>query len=346
MVAPIIIAAGFALATGAYGIERWLKSTSNNKKIEKTKTQALGIYNSAKTDLETSINETTLNIDKLNWIKLNVGNRQFDNFLKIINQIEEVKIYDSTVQDELNITNYSNNTFHINITPISTSEIAEGGCATIAVSSTAAIITYGSVAAFGTASTGTAIGTLSGAAVNSAVLAQLGGGSLAVGGLGMAGGAAILGTVVLGPALAMSGHKYAKKTEKDLKTAEEYLKEIKEITTEWDKERINMNEIKQVSIEFQDVLTKIDKSLTDLIFKSQVIIHDVKVRQGYLPSNDKRININYTRDDEKILLNKTKDTFITLKRLLEVSLLNDTGKLNPECKEILRKCKQSFEHTY
>lgn len=55
------------------------------------------------------------------------------------------------------------------------------------------------VAAFSTASTGTAISTLSGAAASSATLAWLGGGSLAAGGGGMAAGTLVLGGIIAAP---------------------------------------------------------------------------------------------------------------------------------------------------
>lgn len=56
---------------------------------------------------------------------------------------------------------------------------------------------------FGAASTGTALSTLSGAALTNATLAWFGGGALAAGGGGMAAGAAVLGGVVALPALAL-----------------------------------------------------------------------------------------------------------------------------------------------
>ena len=56
------------------------------------------------------------------------------------------------------------------------------------------------VASLGTASTGTAISTLSGAAATKATLAWLGGGALATGGLGIAGGAVVLGVIGVGGA--------------------------------------------------------------------------------------------------------------------------------------------------
>lgn len=55
------------------------------------------------------------------------------------------------------------------------------------------------VSAIGTASTGTAIGTLSGVAATNATLAWFGGGALAAGGAGMSGGILVLGGMVAAP---------------------------------------------------------------------------------------------------------------------------------------------------
>ncbi|TVS19722.1 MAG: hypothetical protein EA417_00125 [Gammaproteobacteria bacterium] len=61
------------------------------------------------------------------------------------------------------------------------------------------------VRALATASTGTAVSGLSGAAANSATLAWLGGGTLATGGGGMAAGATVLAAVGIVPALLIGG---------------------------------------------------------------------------------------------------------------------------------------------
>jgi len=87
--------------------------------------------------------------------------------------------------------------------------------------------------AIGTASTGTAISTLSGIAATNATLAWLGGGSLAAGGLGMAGGTVVLGGLVAIPILAVTGlfqHLSANKKIKALRGEEikiaEYINKI------------------------------------------------------------------------------------------------------------------------
>ncbi len=63
----------------------------------------------------------------------------------------------------------------------------------------------GLMTAFGTAGTGAAISGLTGTAYAHALLAALGGGTLASGGLGMAGGAAVLGVAFFLPAIAVAG---------------------------------------------------------------------------------------------------------------------------------------------
>jgi len=61
------------------------------------------------------------------------------------------------------------------------------------------------VGLLGTASTGTAIGSLTGAAAQSATMAWFGGGALSAGGAGVAGGTAVLGGLVVAPAAILVG---------------------------------------------------------------------------------------------------------------------------------------------
>ncbi|MCX4760206.1 helix-turn-helix domain-containing protein [Streptomyces sp. NBC_01275] len=81
---------------------------------------------------------------------------------------------------------------------------AAGGAAGAAAGGAAAYGAFTAAALFGTASTGTAISTLSGVAATNATLALLGGGTLAAGGAGMAGGTLLLTGMVAAPAAALA----------------------------------------------------------------------------------------------------------------------------------------------
>lgn len=89
------------------------------------------------------------------------------------------------------------------------------------------------VTAFGTASTGTAISTLSGAALTNAVWACLGGGSLVIGGGGMALGTSVLGVasggigfLIGGAVLALMGSNKSDEADEKLASAKEQEKEF------------------------------------------------------------------------------------------------------------------------
>ena len=84
---------------------------------------------------------------------------------------------------------------------------------------------YNGTMLLATASTGTAISTLSGAAATNATLAWLGGGSLAAGGGGMALGTMVLGGMVAGPALAIFGYIVGSKGEEALNDARSNLEQ-------------------------------------------------------------------------------------------------------------------------
>ncbi|MEL6580149.1 MAG: hypothetical protein AAFQ14_10370 [Cyanobacteria bacterium J06621_12] len=99
---------------------------------------------------------------------------------------------------------------------------AKGGLKAVGAACTAGQSTVALVGLFGTASTGTAIGGLSGAAAWNATLAWLGGGSLAAGGGGMALGTVVLGGIAVAPALMIGGFVFAGQGEKALTEAIEY----------------------------------------------------------------------------------------------------------------------------
>lgn len=98
----------------------------------------------------------------------------------------------------------------------------EAGRAGIGIGKGAAFL----VGSYGMASTGTAIGTLSGAAATNATLAWLGGGSLAAGGGGMAMGTLVLGGLAAAPALIVAGYGVARKGEQALSSAVEFEAQV------------------------------------------------------------------------------------------------------------------------
>ncbi len=122
---------------------------------------------------------------------------------KAVDFIKKAKLKDRELEEKLNITPQEMKLWKQ--ASVSAKEVI-GGMGSAAASGLAtASGVYGLVGLLGTASTGTAIGTLAGAAASNATLAWLGGGAIAAGGGGMALGAWVLGGLVAGPAILVTG---------------------------------------------------------------------------------------------------------------------------------------------
>lgn len=101
-----------------------------------------------------------------------------------------------------------------------------------ASSSALTLGTWTLVSMLGTASTGTAIGSLSGVAATNATLAWFGGGSLATGGAGMLGGTTILTGFLALPVVAYSAWKSHSKAEEIYEEVEKLQVETHKLTKE------------------------------------------------------------------------------------------------------------------
>lgn len=123
----------------------------------------------------------------------------------------------------------------------------------------AAGATTSAVMALGTASTGTAISTLSGVAATNATLAALGGGSIAAGGGGMALGSAILGGATLGVGLLVGGIIFNITGSKLSDKADEALNQANRTEKEVGKVCNYLEDLISVATPFKDTLEKVDK---------------------------------------------------------------------------------------
>lgn len=114
------------------------------------------------------------------------------------------------------------------------------------------------VAAFGSASTGTAIANLSGAAARNAVMAWLGGGSLVSGGGGMALGAMTLNVVTIGPTILVGGLVLNGKGEKALTEAQRYATDVEASINDQHDLRLRLDLVDSRVEELSDMLSQLE----------------------------------------------------------------------------------------
>lgn len=213
---PFIIGAGALAATGL-GLTKGAKGVSDlstaNSIVERSHRE-LDIKRKELINLNIDANDELKNLGQL---KVDIFNNQIKHIVDIIKKMKNaesnIKNYNQTITDQEFV--------EIQKKVTASLELENGVLSGATAGALTGLGAYGSVGLLASASTGTAISTLSGAAAKSATLAWLGGGSLATGGLGMAGGTLILGGIVTGPALAITGLHLAGKGEKALTQARE-----------------------------------------------------------------------------------------------------------------------------
>lgn len=153
-------------------------------------------------------------------------------------------------------------------TQILGSTAASAAVGAVALTGVPTLVTS-AVTALATASTGTAISSLSGVAATNAVLAWLGGGAISAGGAGMAGGALVLSAVTWsatgGMAILVAGLVASAHYSKKLTEAKEFKRDVDIKIGEMEKSWVVMGGIKKRVDELADLTTELtERSMKEL----------------------------------------------------------------------------------
>lgn len=215
---PFLIGAA-AVGAAIFGAKKMIDSSDNNSRAEELQISAKEIYDKAIARLEYSRENTNEMLEQLGTTKVNTWANDMNGFINAFSKFKNVK-QEGTLALEGSLDITPENIKAIKNSALKASEMVNAGLGSLAAGTLAGVAAYGGASMFAAASTGTAISTLSGAAATNATLAFFGGGSIASGGLGVAAGSAVLGGVVLGPALALAGMFMSAKSEENLAKAE------------------------------------------------------------------------------------------------------------------------------
>lgn len=162
--------------------------------------------------------------------------------------------------------------------------------------------TTAAVMALGTASTGTAIASLSGAAATNATLAALGGGSIAAGGGGVALGTAVLGGATLGVGLLIGGIIFSvagacvsNKAEKAWDQMLENENKINEICNYLEK-------LGNISTSFDHALKKVEKVYLNYLARLEYVIDEQFRKKSFFAKLfSKKVNYKKFAREEKLI---------------------------------------------
>lgn len=241
-IAAAVAAAG-GVGSGVYGGVKMSEANSTMKDAESCNKKNLEKFE------KISIS-TTDAMDKLGTLELKILS-DFESFSDTIEKIQGRPEFEECSREEVKIPKYDKEQLkEVSVGAGVLLGGLGGAAAGTAGGFAAAGATTSAVMALGTASTGTAISSLSGVAATNATLAALGGGSLATGGGGMALGTTILGATAFGAALLAAGaifgvtgkkmadkadeaHRQVEEAEKTINTICRYLEELKAVSDEY-----------------------------------------------------------------------------------------------------------------
>ncbi len=324
LIAAGAAAAGFGIKKGIDAKEKFDKAEYHNKAAQKE-------IKEATQTVERQRKDTTRSLEKLGNGKIKIMAGEMNHFVGLFQQIKDIECSDSVGIDELkNFRPGSPALKELSEVTLKASEMMGAAGGSVAAGSALAAGTFGAVGAIGTASTGTAIAGLSGAAATNATLAWLGGGSLAAGGMGMAGGMAVLGGLVAGPALAIGGMFMDSKAEEAYNDA----------LSNREKARKYAEEGKNI-VSFLQAVEERAAQIDDLLYDLNRLFRDFNKDMERAIKNH---GVNYPSYDaeEKTSVMHAALTAKTIKMIVDTPLLKEDGSMDPAAETALSTGRKEY----
>lgn len=329
---PLLLGAAAILA-GGLGAVGHAVAKENNEEAQNIIDKAERVYRESIQLLEDKKSDTSEYLAEYGENKLIICSGIIKDYVEITNRLS--KRNSTKMKKELDYKQYSlskknfvsrDDFSKIEISSMNSAEVLKSGIASLGSGALVSMGTYGGVSLLATASTGTAITSLSGIAATNATMAWLGGGSLAAGGFGMAGGAAMLGGVALGPAILISSIFSGVKSESNLENARLYKKEVNFKISEIERAVVNLDAIMLRCNEAFRVLNKYELALEEklpeysYVVDKQVLIDKASFLQKMIDNLKAKYNKDYQRkyvltdSDKKIVI----ITDLLVKKIFEI----------------------------
>ncbi|MFB2515998.1 hypothetical protein [Lysinibacillus sp. OTC-L20] len=268
---PLILGVGAAVA-GLVGVGSGVHGAVKMKEANDTMKSAESRHKSNIEKFEKKSESTNKTMDALGELELQIL-KSFDDFSNTIEKIQNRPQFKQYNKDGLTLPKYDKETLkNVSVG----AGVLLGGLGGAALGTAggfaAAGATTSAVMALGTASTGTAIASLSGVAATNATLAALGGGAIAAGGGGMALGTTILGATTLGVGLLVGGVIFSVTGGKLSDKADEAYSQMKKAEETINKACRYLEELKVTADKYSASITKVrDKYLETFNYVSYVV---------------------------------------------------------------------------
>ena len=254
---------GLKVISGVKAVQDRRESISTREEADDLKMKIEETNDAIRKDL----NETLEDFGKYRLLALKNTVGIFLDYLSRINQKSKLKEYEFLPEIDVQIEEINElQALDMNASQALKALAVGGGFAAVGLAGTPAAITS-VITATCAASTGTAISSLSGAAATNAVLAWLGGGTVAAGGGGVAAGTVILGaltaTATIGLAVMAVGTLAAGFYSKKKTEAIKYLADMKEWAAKVENSWVALDGVKARILELQDITQKLEAATVE-----------------------------------------------------------------------------------
>lgn len=239
----------FGLITGGVGLKKCLDAHGTQNQAVSLSQAAHQIVIAAAQRREQALKLTNAQLKSVGQRKLEVAAGQLKPFAMLIEQVRDVQLTGRAADRQLAPSRRSE-LVQIRDVAFQANQLLTGGAMAAGAGVLTGIAVYGLTTTFASASTGTAIATLSGTAATKATLAALGGGALTVGGLGITGGYATLSVLVAGPALMVGGTLAVAKARENLARTRVYYAEACRAGAEIDRETSAITGVGEVAAQY------------------------------------------------------------------------------------------------
>lgn len=320
-------------------IDSLTEPLTHKKEIKELLDNAQSMYDNAKNKFESQKNKTTERLENFGKVKVQAWAEGMDTFARVFGSFKNIEI-DKKIDTNMKFIGYDREhkqmLMNIQNASMTASEIAKAGFAAVGTGALVGIASYGGAMMFGTASTGTAIAALSGAAKTNATLAWFGGGAKAAGGLGMAGGKLMLAGVVLAPILSVAAIIAGAKGKEKLAEAKKIYSEAENAVSQMNVMTTGMIGISKMSENYSSFIKKLTKRFAPFIVELE------RIKSAHALDSDGKIDFDCLSPVEQKTLHVSWLMAQVYYNVLSTPILNSRGEVSDEAIEALSASKKEL----
>lgn len=315
MAFPIIVPIAMGISA-LYGIYKGGKGIVDNKEANELNESAHKIIERAIKNLDDARSICEKSLSVLGSTKMESITNTMGNFITVFEKLKNVELKSTPDLESLKIAEFSYQVLDEMKKEVSL--LTSGGVGIAGGASAGAMMAFGAFKGtmlLGTAGTGTAISTLSGAAATNATLAWLGGGTLASGGAGIAGGTIVLGSIVAGPALAIAGWFIGNKAATNLNDAKSNKALAEKFWADAQTSITLTDGITEVAVRAFEIMSELRKTSRRATMALNKVIETYGVDYS-----------SYNEASKTVVMKAVKSVQL-LKALIDTPILNEKGEL-------------------